>query len=589
MTFKWIFKKNGTVDFPGKSNDIRVSRQENSDLFMQRQSAILDTCSEIIMEVDHNKIYTWANKPGFEFFGEDVIGKEAAYYFEGEQETYNMVQPVFKGSSEIIYVESWQRRKDGQKRLLGWRCRSLFDNKGNVIGAVSSARDLTDFVVSKQKLHENENIFHLLASSSQDHIVMQDDKLRYTMVINPQLGLTVDEMIGKTEFDILQRDEAESLTEIKKSVLREGKRAHLEKAFTNLKGELEYFRGTYIPTYDSDGQVKGIIGYIQNITQSKLLEIALKESEEKYRKLVEFSPEPILVYQEGKFVFSNQAGYRLFGVESAGDLIGKSAREFVHPDFWQFASGRIKDMFSGSKKVLEEAEEKFIRVDGSVIDVEVSGIGITYDKQPSVLLIVKDITRFVEMKQELENEKARLTDILEGMNAGSWEWNILTGKMIYNERWAEIVGYTLEDLSPTTVEKSNNMIHPDDLPVADDKLNRYFNGETGYYECEYRIKHKEGHYVWVLDKGRINKFDEKGNPLFMSGTHLEITERKLSEEKIKSQLTELQRWYKVTLDREDRIMQLKKEVNSLMSRLGETIKYPSQENKLNGEELDKLI
>lgn len=584
MTIKRIFKKNGIIDFPGKSTDAGVFRPEGDDLFMQRQWAIIDTCSDIIMEVDNHKVYTWANKPGYDFFGEDVIGKEASYYFEGEQETYNMVQPVFKGSLEIVYVESWQRRKDGQKRLLGWRCRSLFDKNGNVAGAVSSARDLTDFAVSKEKLHENENIFHLLTSSSQDHIVMQDENLRYTMVINPQLGLTVDGMIGKTDIEILQREEAESLTEIKMSVLRDGKRASIDKAVTNLEGELEYFRGTYIPTYNPEGQIKGIIGYIQNITQSKLLEIALKESEEKYRKLVEFSPEPILVYQEGKFVFSNQAGYKLFGAQSAGDLLGKNAREFVHPDFWQFASNRIRDMFDGSKKILEEAEEKFIRVDGSVIDVEVSGIGITYDRKPSVLLIVRDITRFVEMKRELESEKARLTDILEGMNAGSWEWNILTGEMIYNERWAEIIGYSLGELGITTLEKSNSMIHPDDLKSADNNLDRYFNGETGYYECEYRMKHKAGHYVWVLDKGKVSKYDEKGIPLFMSGTHMEITERKVSEEKINAQLSELQRWYKVTLEREDRIMQLKIEVNSLMSRLGETIKYPSQEHILNGED-----
>ena len=65
-----------------------------------------------------------------EFFGEDVIGKEAADYFEGEQETYNEVAPLFDGGAETIYIESWQRRKDGKKRLLAWLCRVLKDKDG---------------------------------------------------------------------------------------------------------------------------------------------------------------------------------------------------------------------------------------------------------------------------------------------------------------------------------------------------------------------------------------------------------------------------------------------------------------------------
>ena len=104
------------------------------------------------MEVDANKVYTWANHSGFDFFGEDVIGKEAAFYFEGEQETYRIVQPLFNGSDELIYLESRQRRKDGKKRLLAWRCRMLKDESGQVTGALSSARDITDQKQAEERI-----------------------------------------------------------------------------------------------------------------------------------------------------------------------------------------------------------------------------------------------------------------------------------------------------------------------------------------------------------------------------------------------------------------------------------------------------
>jgi PAS domain S-box-containing protein len=106
--------------------------------------AILSSVPDIIMQVDNNKVYAWANPAGLDFFGADVIGKEASYYFEGEQKTYEIIQPLFNGSEEVFYLESRQRRKDGEKRLLAWWCRALKDEKGGVIGALSTARDITE-------------------------------------------------------------------------------------------------------------------------------------------------------------------------------------------------------------------------------------------------------------------------------------------------------------------------------------------------------------------------------------------------------------------------------------------------------------
>jgi PAS domain S-box-containing protein len=122
----------------------RKRAEEELRALVFRHEALLSAIPEIVMEVDKNKAYRWANPAGKEFFGEDVIGKEAAYYFEGEQATYTAVQPLFSGSEDTIYVESWQRRKDGQKRLLAWWCRTLKDGCGNVTGALSSARDVTE-------------------------------------------------------------------------------------------------------------------------------------------------------------------------------------------------------------------------------------------------------------------------------------------------------------------------------------------------------------------------------------------------------------------------------------------------------------
>jgi PAS domain S-box-containing protein len=117
-----------------------------------RQEALLDAVPDIVMEVGTDKVYTWANQSGIEFFGNDVIGREAAFYFEGEQETYQRVQEVFNGSEDVTYVESWQRRRDGEIRLLAWWCRTLKDEHGRVIGTLSSAQDITERKLAEEEM-----------------------------------------------------------------------------------------------------------------------------------------------------------------------------------------------------------------------------------------------------------------------------------------------------------------------------------------------------------------------------------------------------------------------------------------------------
>ncbi|WP_301276937.1 PAS domain S-box protein [Dechloromonas sp.] len=136
-----------------------------------------------------------------------------------------------------------------------------------------------------------------------------------------------------------------------------------------------------------------------------------------------------------------------------------------------------------------------------------------------------------EKSEENKAQRHRLVSILEGTHVGTWEWNIQTGEVTINERWAEIVGYTTDELQPVTIQTWANLANPDDLKKSQELLEQHFSGVLPYYECEARMKHKDGQWVWVLDKGRVSKWTEDGKPLLMSGTHQDITERKLAEER----------------------------------------------------------
>ncbi len=145
----------------------RQQAEETLRAVSSRHQAILAAVPDIIMEIDGRQVYTWANQAGLEFFGQDVLGKETSFYLEGEQDTCDAIQPLFDGDENAIYVESWQRRKDGEKRLLAWWCRGLGDADGNVTGILSTARDITERKQAEEMIvHRNKELGTLYAIAS---------------------------------------------------------------------------------------------------------------------------------------------------------------------------------------------------------------------------------------------------------------------------------------------------------------------------------------------------------------------------------------------------------------------------------------
>jgi len=134
------------------------------------------------------------------------------------------------------------------------------------------------------------------------------------------------------------------------------------------------------------------------------------------------------------------------------------------------------------------------------------------------------------------NEESRTQTILECSRLGTWEWNVQTGETFFNERWAEIVGYTLDELSPVSIKTWEKLAHPDDLIESNKLLERHFSGEISFYDFESRMKHKDGHWVWVHDRGKVVSWTDDGKPLMMLGSHDDITHRKNTEQSLEESL-----------------------------------------------------
>jgi len=133
-------------------------------------------------------------------------------------------------------------------------------------------------------------------------------------------------------------------------------------------------------------------------------------------------------------------------------------------------------------------------------------------------------------QQALTLEHERLNNIIMGTRAGTWEWNGQTGEIVINDRWAEIMGYALQALQPVSLKTWTEHCHPDDLQRANQLLAQHLAGSLGYYDCEVRMRHRDGHWVWVHTRGKTSSWTADGKPEWMSGTSMDISEQKLAEE-----------------------------------------------------------
>ena len=130
------------------------------------------------------------------------------------------------------------------------------------------------------------------------------------------------------------------------------------------------------------------------------------------------------------------------------------------------------------------------------------------------------------------DSELRLANIIEGTHIGTWECHIPTGKTSFNARWAEMLGYTLEELQPTTITTWLNLCHPDEMQASAAMLAQHFRGELPHYDMTARLRHKNGHWIWVRDRGCVVSWSADGAPLVMAGSHQDVTMERSAEEKL---------------------------------------------------------
>jgi PAS domain S-box-containing protein len=296
-------------------------------------------------------------------------------------------------------------------------------------------------------------------------------------------NLTPEQIVGKEVYDFLPFEEAES------------KRNHYQRAW-NGEENVTYEGQVNVIWYLASlrpirrgGQVNEVIGSCMDISERKKIE-------EKYKKLVVHTPEPIIVYHGEIIQYANPACIQLLGASSLKELVGKSILNYFHPESVQIIEKRIQEMNQIGTPVLP-TEETIVRKDGKRIHIEVTGITIHHEGKPAFLMMYHDITERKRNEETIQRSEAKFRLIAENTQDLIQVIDTKGNTRYASPSHQKVLGYLPNELEGNRVFK---WIHPDDFPRI---FNRYIDSilNKRLFYVDFRYKHANGNWIYLEAQG----------------------------------------------------------------------------------------
>jgi PAS domain S-box-containing protein len=246
------------------------------------------------------------------------------------------------------------------------------------------------------------------------------------------------------------------------------------------------------------------------------------EMSDQYRRLVERSPDGILVSRHGRLVLANAAALHLCGVGQAEQILGTATGDLFTPETREVVRAVLNRAGSGDDP--ERIDARIARRGAEATEVEISAAALEDD---SVQLVLRDVSARRRAEEHLRKSEERLALAVAGAREGVWDMNLETGDVVYSSRWKQMLGYEEDEIEPH-VSAWERLVHPDDRQLAIEATNSVAHG-AATFEAEFRLRHKNGHFVNVLSRGYPVRREQGGPVVRIVGTHLDLTEPKQAE------------------------------------------------------------
>ncbi len=409
----------------------------------------------------------------------------------------------------------------------GERLRQAFDVQITRLGDgfVTTWQDITDKKKGEELLRRSEERLKLLIENSKDVVIMVD--LEGSLIYYngpPEYGITAEEALGKNPFSIFEPAIAASLMNQLKLVIKGGEALTFENNIP-LRGESFWFLNQMYPIRDEKGRMIAVGLIARNITERKLVEEALRESEEKYRILVERANDGIAIVQDTMVKYVNPSLAEAVGY-TIEELIGTSFADYVHPDDLPKVVDRYKRRMGG-EDVTPVYEIAVRRKDGSNVYVEANAGIITYQGKPAELVIVRDLTERKRAEEVLRESEAKYRTLVERLQEGVYQSDIEGNYITLNQAGVEIFGFDFPEQIVGKLKTANLYIDVSERAEIIEEIRR-----TGSSLREVQARKRDGTMIWLLVNNNARR-DEAGNIVGYEGAFSDITERKRAEEALR--------------------------------------------------------
>ena len=342
-----------------------------------------------------------------------------------------------------------------------------------------------------------------------------------------QTGFSEDEMRGQTPRELLGEEQGATVAANYRRCVERGDTIEYDERLEFPAGASRW--QTKLTPITEDGTVTRIVGVARDITAQKEQEREHQRTYRRFQTVLEtMSAVVFLKDTDGRYLLMNRACRELLDVDE--DPEGVRDEDLFPPEIAERARADDRRVVESGEQI--EIEETIPTPAGE--SVRLTRKSPVYDDEGEIVGVCgvsTDITEQRERERALQQLKDRLELAVEGAQLGVWDWDMTADEVEFNERWAEILGHSLDEIDPH-LDEWERRVHPDDLEAVEDALSDHIAGETAYYDTEHRMRTATGGWKWIRDVGKVVERDEDGEPVRAVGIHLDIDDQKRREKEL---------------------------------------------------------
>ena len=419
------------------------------------------------------------------------------------------------------------RAKDGSEVWFADYARYIRDDGGRIVFHEGLCQNISEQKRTKEALELSESRYRTVIENSSDAIVFLDADGKLLEILNATAfqritGYAVQERIGKSGFDLVHPDDEKMVRKKLASAITTGDPEKAEFRGMHKDGSWRWIEAT-ARNMLADPLINALVVKIRDVNQRKSAELMVAESEERYRLLVDNSPDAIVVITDGKFAYVNPATLKTMGAGSVDDLVGKSIYDFIDGEFADTVALRIREMY-GVRKPARPEELKVHRLDGSVIEVDVRSTPVKYLGKPSVQSVIRNVTTRKRVEEQLLLQGVALNTAANGIVITD-----TTGKIVWvNRAFETLTGFLLDEATGRNLrELVKSGKH--DRSFYEDMWGTILSGKIWHGEL---INRRKDGSLYNEDMTIAPVLNEEGVMTHFVAVKQDITERKSLEEQL---------------------------------------------------------